>query len=124
MVKADSSVFVKFFGDYPLIRVLDFLIEHRGWDYSKKHIAKHSDVAWNTLDGFWPRLEKNRIVTRAGKTGKAQMYQLNLESPFVRLLLQLDKTLIRKSLREVQPLKKSRAVKIKISPRLLVRAAP
>ncbi len=35
----NKSLFVEFFGDYPLIRVLDFLIEQEGFDYSEKRYA-------------------------------------------------------------------------------------
>ena len=36
----EKSVFVEYFGDYPLIRVLDFLIEGREMDYSMTEIVK------------------------------------------------------------------------------------
>ncbi|MFQ6073057.1 MAG: hypothetical protein ACE5KT_10215 [Methanosarcinales archaeon] len=46
----EKSLFVEFFGDYPLIRVFDFLLENEVFDYTKKEIAKYSGVSWNTLE--------------------------------------------------------------------------
>lgn len=49
-MNANNSLFVEFFGDYPIIRVLDFLIENDVFDYSKKDICRNADVSWNTLE--------------------------------------------------------------------------
>jgi len=40
---------VECFGDYPLIRVLDFLIEGRDMDYSMIEIANNSGVGWTAI---------------------------------------------------------------------------
>jgi len=57
-----SSAFVRTFGDYPLIRIIDFLIYSRDFDYPITEIAKNSDVNFQTLKKLWPRLEKEKIV--------------------------------------------------------------
>ena len=95
----EKSVFVGFLGDYPLVKVLDFLIEFREFDYNKKDIARNSDVAWNTLEIFWPRLEKNGIVIKTRKVGKSQMYKLNMKNPAVQQLLKLDEILTSRAIR-------------------------
>lgn len=100
-----KSLFVDFFGDYPLIRVLDFLIENDNFDYSKKDIAKNSDVSWNTLETFWGRLEKDGIVSFTRKVGKASLYKLNKASPIVKQLIELDNKLMKKSMHQVEPQK-------------------
>ena len=41
----EKSLFVDFFGDYPLIRVLDFLVENEIFDYTKKEICEYADVS-------------------------------------------------------------------------------
>ena len=58
----EKSVFVEYFGDYPLIRVLDFLIEGREMDYSMTEIAKNSGVGWTAFSDIWPQLTKKEIV--------------------------------------------------------------
>ncbi len=98
----DKSLFVEFFGNYPIIRVLDFLIENDIFDYSKKDICRNADVSWNTLETFWSKLEKMKIVTYARKVGKASMYKLNTENQIVKQLIELDNKLMQKSMEKIE----------------------
>lgn len=98
-LRKDRSAFVKILGDYPLIRVLDFLVTFRGLDYGRKQIANSSDVAWNTLEDFWPVLGKNKIVVKTRIIGRAQLYKLNEDSPIVKRLMQLDSAILGAALR-------------------------
>jgi|SRR3989338_4431477 len=100
-MKNDKSLFVGFFGDYPIIRVLDFLIENDIFDYNKKDICKNADVSWNTLETFWEKLESTGIVTYTRKVGKANMYKLNKTNPMVKHLVDLDKKLMKNSMQKV-----------------------
>ena len=98
----EKSVFIEFFGDYPLIRVLDFLIENEGFDYTKKEIAKYSNVSWNTLETFWSKLVKAKVVVPTRKIGKSQLYTLNMKNPAVQKLIELDKKLTLLALEEIK----------------------
>ncbi|MBU2100211.1 hypothetical protein KKB11_03190, partial [Candidatus Micrarchaeota archaeon] len=91
----DKSLFVEFFGDYPIIRVLDFLIENDVFDYSRKDICRNADVSWNTLETFWNSLEERNIVDYTRKVGKASLYKLNTKSPIVEKLIELDNKLMK-----------------------------
>lgn len=95
------SLFIEYFGNYPLIRVLDFLIENRIFDYSKKDIAKYSNVSYNTFKTFFNKLVKLGLVIKTRKVGKSDMYQLNKESPIVQSLLQIDKFLMLQIIKKV-----------------------
>ena len=99
----DKSLFVGFFGDYPIIRVLDFLIENDIFDYSKKDICRNADVSWNTLEGFWKQLEENSTVNYTRKVGKACLYKLNKQNPIVKQLIELDNKLMKKSMEKINP---------------------
>lgn len=99
----EKSLFVGFFGDYPIIRVLDFLMENGIFDYSKKDICRNAGVSWNTLETFWEKLEKEKIVAHTRKVGRAEMFKLNLENPAVQKLVELDSRLMKKSLSEIEP---------------------
>lgn len=99
--KMDPSIFVEFFGDYPFIRALDFLLENDGFDYSKKDIAKNADVSWNTLETFWSELEEMQIVSYTRQVGKAKMYKLNGQNPIVKQLHELDKRLLKASMEKI-----------------------
>lgn len=100
-MKNDKSLFVEFFGDYPIIRVLDFLVEQDIFDYSRKDICRNADVSWNTLETFWGKLEERGIVTYTRKVGKASMYKLNTKNPVVKQLIELDNRLMKKAMEKV-----------------------
>ena len=83
----EDTLFVKFFGEYPIVKVLSFLMEFRAYDYSKKEIAKYSGIAESTLNLFWNKLVENKIVIVTRKIDKAKMYSLNRENPLVKSLI-------------------------------------
>ena len=87
----EKSVFVEYFGDYPLIRVLDFLIEGRDMDYSMTEICKNSGVGWTAFSEIWPVLEKKEIVIFTRKIGNAKLFRLNTKNPWVKELIKMDK---------------------------------
>ena len=86
----EKSVFVEYFGDYPLIRVLDFLIECREMDYSMTEIAKNSGVGWTSFSEIWPQLTKKEIVIFTRKIGNAKLFKLNIKNPWVKELIRMD----------------------------------
>ncbi len=91
MVKESGlSSFILVMGNTPFVRVVDFLLENRPFDYSKTQIAKNSEVGWSTLHGIWKVLGKTQIVEQTRTVGKSQMYKLNEENPVVRKLIELD----------------------------------
>ena len=94
----EKSTFVEFFGDYPLIRVLDFLITYEDFDYNKKDISKNANVAWNTLEIFWNKLIDQNIIIKTRRVGKSDMFKLNKESLVVHELIELDKNLMLESI--------------------------
>src|SRR3989344_5325884 len=90
MTMEEKSVFVEYFGDYPLIRVLDFLIEGREMDYSMTEIAKNSGVGWTAFSDIWPGLVEKKIVTLTRKVGNAKLFKLNMENQWVKELIKMD----------------------------------
>ncbi len=102
MTKYEPSLFTQFFGDYPFIRVLDFLVENDIFDYSKKDICKNAEVSWNTMETFWKQLEDMHIVKYTRKVGKAKLYKLNKENPVVQKLIELDQKLMKTSMLKME----------------------
>ncbi len=117
---SEKSFFVKVFGDYPIIKLLDFLITFREFDYPLTEIANNSRVGWSTLHSFWPKLVKSGIVTKTRQIGRATLYKLNLENPIVQELITLDekitaqftKKIVAEELREVKAVKEPTPVGI------------
>tara|TARA_Y100000310_G_C20429047_1_gene690480 strand:+ start:467 stop:805 length:339 start_codon:yes stop_codon:yes gene_type:complete len=88
--KEVMSPFLKSLGDTPRLRVLDFLIDNKLFDYNMTEIARGSNVSYNSLISFFDDFIKNEIVIRTRKQGKSELYKLNTDNLFVRHLIRLD----------------------------------
>jgi DNA-binding transcriptional ArsR family regulator len=78
------------FGETPAIKILDFLIDQIGYDYSKTEIAGHAGIGWTTINRHWRTLEEWDLVIPTRKIGRATLYKLNEENPIVSQLLEFD----------------------------------
>lgn len=96
----NETAFVEVFGSNPVIKVLDFLITFQLFDYSLTEIAKNSEVSYSTLQTFWPKLEKNKIVVKSRMVEKTDFYKLNTYNPATKQLIRLDWNLIKGSKQE------------------------
>ena len=97
----NETVFIEVFGNNPIIKVLDFLITFQLFDYSLTEIAKNSGVSYSTLQTFWDKLEKNKIVIKTRRIGKSDLYKLNTSNPAIKQLIKLDWNLIKGSEQEI-----------------------
>ena len=97
-----KSIFIEVFGNYPQVRVLDFLIENDIFDYSKTQIAELSGLSFNTLETFWNKLLGEGIISETRRVGNSQMYQLNKKNPTVKILMEIDKKLMLESIDELE----------------------
>jgi len=77
------SLFLRIFGDSPVLRVMDFFMVYEDFDYSMKDISRKAGLGYATLKLFWPDLVKQRIVKQTRIVGKAKLFQLNLQNPVV-----------------------------------------
>ena len=85
-----QSTFIEVFGNNPVMKVLDFLITFQLFDYPLTEIAKNSGVSYSTLQIFWEKLERNKIVIKTRRVGKSDLYKLDTENPAVQQLIKLD----------------------------------
>ena len=83
----NETIFIEVFGNNPIIKVLDFLITFQQFDYPLTEIAKNSEVSYSTLQTFWEKLEKNRIVIKTRRVGKSDLYKLNTTNPAIKQLI-------------------------------------
>ena len=86
----NESFFVKALGSTPLIKVLDFLIENRIFDYSKTDIARETGISRATLDSFWGNLVELELVKPTRVIGRATLYKLNINSDSVKKMVEFD----------------------------------
>lgn len=92
----DKSSFRAVFGNTPAVKVIDFFLDNREFDYSLTDIAKNSDIGWSTLHKFWNELVKLGIVTKTRRIGRAELYRLNTSSQLVKKLMELDLNISKK----------------------------
>ena len=90
----ETTIFREALGDSPVIRVLDFLIEGRGLDYSLTDIAENANIGWMTLHRMWDNLLRLNIVVPTREIGRAKLFKLNQENPAVEKLIKLYDTLL------------------------------
>ena len=90
----EMTIFREALGNSPVIRVLDFLIEGRGLDYSLTDIAENANIGWTTLHRIWDKLVQLNIVIPTREIGRAKLFKLNEENPAVEKLIKLYDTLI------------------------------
>jgi len=86
----EKSIFMEYFGTSPMIKVLDFLIEGKDFDYSMTEIAKKSRVGWSSFSRVWKKLLNKKIVVRTRTIGNAKLFKLNTKNPAVQKLVKLD----------------------------------
>jgi len=92
-MKEDISVLIEYFGNHPMIRIVDFLIENKIFDYSKKQIAEEVGISKATFFKYFIKLEEIDIVRVSRRFGKTKLYRINEDSPIVKRLVELGLTL-------------------------------
>lgn len=90
----ETTIFREALGDSPVIRVLDFLIEGRGLDYSLSDIAENANIGWTTLHRIWDKLIIYKIVVSTREIGRAKLFKLNEKNPAVQELIKVYDTLL------------------------------
>ena len=95
MKETEKSLLLQLTGDMPLFKIVDFLVDNKGMDFTKKDIAEGSGIARASLFNYWPELEKRGIVKITRKFGKTKLYTLDSTSPITKKILELEMTLIR-----------------------------
>jgi len=99
-MERDKTAFVEVFGSSPLIKVLDFLITYREFDYSLSDISKETGVGWNTLQTFFFRLVEKGMIKETRQIGRAKLYKLNEHNPVVKKLIEIDNIVTSKAVDE------------------------
>ena len=90
----EKTLFTEAMGNSPVIRVINFLIEGRGLDYSLSDVASNSNIGWTTLHRIWDDLVRLKIVVPTRTIGRAKLFELNQENPVVKNLIKIYDTLL------------------------------
>lgn len=90
----EKSLLVKFLGENPVFKIVDFLIDNKGIDLTKKDIIDGTGISRASLFNHWGQIEQQQIVIVTRKFGKTKLYTLNSKNPIVKKLLELESLLI------------------------------
>ncbi len=90
----EKSLLLGVLGDTPQLRIVDFLLGHYRYDYSKKEIAEGAGIAVSTLYSVWDELENLEIVNQTRAYGNTKLFKINPENSLVKSLAKMDVDLI------------------------------
>lgn len=94
----ERSLLLQLTGEMPLFKIIDFLVENKGMDFTKKDIIEGADISRASLFNYWIELEKYRIVKVTRRFGKTRLYTLNTGNLIAKRILDLEKALINESM--------------------------
>ncbi|WP_290597721.1 MULTISPECIES: hypothetical protein [unclassified Archaeoglobus] len=77
------------FGDAPIIKILDFLLDEWELDFSKADVARETGVSWKTVNEVWGTLEKFGLIEYTRTVNRAKMYRVKKNNLF-KTLKRLD----------------------------------
>ena len=86
---AEESIFVEYFGDTPFVRILNFIILGKDFDYSMTEIAEGAGVGWTSFTRAWKTLMENNAVVHTRDIGKAKLFKLNTNDPTIQKIVRL-----------------------------------
>ena len=90
----EHSLLLNLTGDLPMFRIIDFLLENKGMDFSKKDIIEGAGISRASLFNCWSQLERYGIVQVTRKFGKTRLFTLNSKNPVTQKIIELEKALI------------------------------
>ncbi len=106
----EKSLLLGLTGELPLFKIIDFLLENKGMDFSKSEIAKGAVISRASLFNYWPEIEKHGIVRVTRQFGKAKLYTLNSKNSVAQRIIELEKALISESMEKAVNKRKILAV--------------
>ena len=77
------------FGDTPIVKILDFLLDEWDLDFSKADVAREARVSWKTVNEVWSVLERFGLVEYTRTVNRAKMYRIKKNDLF-KALKKLD----------------------------------
>ena len=97
----EESIFLEHVGDSPRMRILQYLIEGREFDYTLTDLL-NAKVSWGTLNNLMPKLLELGMVLKTRKRGRATLYKINQNNVAVKELIRLYDNLILKKINQLE----------------------
>ncbi|MBI2598573.1 MAG: winged helix-turn-helix domain-containing protein [Candidatus Diapherotrites archaeon] len=94
MSKMQESNLALLMGSSPMTNILDHFIEHIGFDYTQKDVAKHAGLNRLTVKKYVKRLAELGVIKPNRKIAKATLYTLDTKNKTVKQLISLELAMI------------------------------
>ncbi|MBS7618895.1 winged helix-turn-helix transcriptional regulator [Candidatus Bathyarchaeota archaeon] len=88
--KGYESLLIRGLGNSPKLRILDYLLDYKLNDFTKKEIVEALGMSKLTFYKYFKDLEELGLVIASRKIGRATLYKINLENPIVRMLIEYE----------------------------------
>ena len=85
-----DSLLIKALGNSPKLRILDYLLDYKLNDFTKKEIVEALGMSKLTFYKYFKDLEELGLVIPSRKIGRATLYKVNLENPMVKMLIEYE----------------------------------
>ena len=92
----EETLLLKCLGNSPTLRIIDFFLDNRLFDYTKNEIIENLNIGRVTFFKYWKELEELGVVKVTRKIGRSKLYKLNEENEIVQKLIMLDSVLCKK----------------------------
>ncbi|MBI2668594.1 hypothetical protein HYX14_02000 [Candidatus Woesearchaeota archaeon] len=98
---AEESIFLEHVGDNPRMRILQYLIEGKDFDYTLTDLL-NAGVSWGTLNTLVPKLLELGMIVKTRKIGRATLYKINQDNVAVKQLIELYDNLLLEKLSQME----------------------
>jgi hypothetical protein len=98
--KPNETLLLRYLGESPVLRIVDFFLDNPLSDYSKNEIVKNLAMSRTTFFKYWKEVEKSGALTVSRKIGRATLYELDRGSEVAKQLIKLDMALARRSMQQ------------------------
>lgn len=88
--ESEPTLLVRMLGNSPKLRILDFFLDNPALDFSKSEVIKELGMSKQTFYKYFGDLEELEAVRVNRRFGKAKLYCINLDNPFVRALAEKE----------------------------------
>ncbi|MBS7626980.1 winged helix-turn-helix transcriptional regulator [Candidatus Bathyarchaeota archaeon] len=89
-MKGYDSLLVRALGSSPKLRILDYLLDYKLNDFTKKEIMEALGMSKLTFYKYFKDLEELGLVIASRKIGRATLYKVNLENPMVKMIIEYE----------------------------------
>jgi len=103
-----DSILVRALGSSPKLRILDYLLDYKLNDFTKKEIVEALGMSKLTFYKYFEDLLDLGLVVPSRKIGRATLYKINLNNPIVKMLVEYETKL---SLQIAEQMKKPMVVR-------------